>query len=382
MAELRLKNFAKIKESSLDIKDITVIAGKPGTGKSYIMKVLYSIYEAIHMKKEDYRKNLAKVREITDNAKKSHSKIKRDLLLTNKNEKKDLDSFLKILNEIDEKLKEASILTKKTKTLSGLEDNIENLLKSIFSNLNEINKDFYVKYNNLLLNYSKDKLSVKFKDNLSSSLSENIIFIETPLILEFKKFMNREKGKTPYHIESLLNILDTDYSFADEEQEKFIKGFSNKSKEIIKGSIENTSDSFIFSKDGDKNYDIVNASSGIKSIGLLQYLVTNKALKKGSVLFWEEPEVHLHPTWQLKMIELFIELMNAGVKIVFSTHSPYMCDYLNALSKNKEFRNRISFNLLNEENNIVENTILNDDNWDKLQDELLKPLEEIMWEYL
>ena len=99
-------------------------------------------------------------------------------------------------------------------------------------------------------------------------------------------------------------------------------------------------------------------------------------------MFWEEPEVHLHPEWQIKMIDLFVELMNAGVKIVFSTHSPYMPDYLNAISQRKKFRDRVSFNLLSEENGVVKNDILDEDNWDLLQDELLKPLEEIMWEYL
>jgi len=207
-----------------------------------------------------------------------------------------------------------------------------------------------------------------------------IIFVETPLILEFKKFMKRG-DKAPYHIESLLNILDTNYSFTDEEQDKFIEDFRKKSQEIIKGDIHAEGDSFSF-KTKDKTYDIINASSGIKSIGLLQYLVTNKALKKGSVLFWEEPEVHLHPTWQLKMIDLFVELMRAGVKIVFSTHSPFMADYLNAKAQKEKFRDRISFNVLDEKDGVVTNHILDDDNWNLLQQELMDTFEDILWQYL
>jgi len=211
---------------------------------------------------------------------------------------------------------------------------------------------------------------------------EESIFVETPLILEFKKFIPKEKGKTPYHIESLLNILDTNYSFTDIEQEKFIKAFRKKSKYILNGDIESSGNSFIFKKEDDKNYDILNASSGIKSIGLLQYLVTNKALKKGSILFWEEPEVHLHPSWQLKMVDLFVELMNAGVKIVFSTHSPYMADYLNAISKRNGYRDRISFNVLDKKDKVVTNHILDDDNWNILQKELMDSFEDILWQYL
>ena len=245
--------------------------------------------------------------------------------------------------------------------------------------MNQISTSFKVKYNDIILGFTNNNLDVK--TNERENTIENTIFVETPLILEFKKFMNREQGKTPYHIESLLKILDKDYSFTDKEQNIFIKSFIKKSQAIINGSIEDSGDSFIY-KTNNQNFDIINASSGIKSIGLLQYLVTNKALKKGSILFWEEPEVHLHPTWQLKMVDLFIELMNAGVKVVFSTHSPFMADYLNAKAQKNGFRERTSFNLLSENNNIVTNTILEENNWDLLQDELMGSFKEIMWEYL
>jgi len=167
-----------------------------------------------------------------------------------------------------------------------------------------------------------------------------------------------------------------------DDTNEFIHKFKTLTSQIIQGNISKGNQGFSFETNGGKSYNIVNASSGIKSIGLLQYLVTNKALKKGSTLFWEEPEVHLHPTWQLKMIDLFVELMKSGIKIVFSTHSPFMADYLNSKAQREKFSDRVSFNLLSEEEDIVSNTILDDTNWNLLQSELLDPLEEIMWEYL
>lgn len=209
------------------------------------------------------------------------------------------------------------------------------------------------------------------------------IFVETPLILEFQKFLPTARFKTPYHIDSLLQELNkNDFSFTSEDTNKFINEFKASTSQIINGNISKGSQGFSFESDNGKNYNIVNASSGIKSIGLLQYLVTNKVLKKGSTLFWEEPEVHLHPTWQLKMVDLFIELMNAGVKVVFSTHSPFMADYLNAKAQREKFSDRVSFNLLNEKEGVVSNTILNDENWNLLQDELMGAFKEIMWQYL
>lgn len=332
------KNFAKLKDTKVAFNDITVIAGKPGTGKSYVMKFMYGINEAPFM--DAHKPN----------------------------------SFASKVSSGDFELKDID---------DGLTQAYANTLRSIFGNLNQINSTFFVTYQHIQLTYKNNELIFSRRNKKQYSLSNDCIFVETPLILEFKKFMRREEGKTPYHIESLLNILDTDYSFTDKEQDKFITSFIKKSKEIIKGDIESSGDSFIFNKENDKNYDIINASSGTKSIGLLQYLVTNKALKKGSILYWEEPEVHLHPEWQLRMIELFIELMNAGVKIVFSTHSPYMCDYLNAISKKQKFADRVSFNLFEEKDGVVKNHVLeNQKDWNKIQAELLDPLEEIMWEYV
>jgi len=351
MAELaHFKNFAKLKDTSIEFNDITVLAGKPGTGKSYVMKSIYAIEESIILSiKNNFQDNIKKhlgLPESFDNKKIRNTNIN--------------------IKELSEKIP----------------INIKNLLQSVFTNLHQISYNFILDYKKIYSLFKDDNLETTINNNKDISLQSNVIFVETPLILEFHKYLDRRESKTPYHIESLINILDEDYSFTDEEQDELIKTFSKKVNDIIGGDIKNGNGSFVFSRNNDKDYNIFNASSGIKSIGLLQYLVTNKALKKGSVLFWEEPEVHLHPSWQLKMVDLFVELMNAGIKIVFSTHSPYMADYLNAISKRNDYRDRISFNVLDEKDGVVTNHILDDDNWNILQKELMDSFEDILWQYL
>jgi len=393
MAELaHFQNFAKLKDTKIEFNDITVLAGKPGTGKSYVMKFVYGVNESYKKALDDTnyiqnenRKHQEQLNKILEKAK-DKKLLKTELLNINKENIKEFIDILTLSVEaltLDTNTKK---LEKKTKEYSDLnkenlhEKIISNMIKAIFGSFSQLSDNFDVQYKYLSIVNKNDNLNVK--SNIDGIKVSSNIFVETPLILELHKYMDRRESKTPYHIESLLNILDEDYSFTDEEEDKFIKEFSQKVNNIIGGDIKNNNGSFVYSRNNDKYYNILNASSGIKSIGLLQYLVTNKALKKGSVLFWEEPEVHLHPSWQLKMVDLFVELMNAGVKIVFSTHSPYMADYLNAISQKNEFRDRVSFNLLKESDGVVENIILDEDSWHEIQTELLDPLEEIVWEYL
>jgi len=397
MVELaHFQNFAKLKDTSVEFNDITVLAGKPGTGKSYVMKYFYAIKEFQYQdsigypddKREASFEQLLEKLLINASEELSSGKHKDiEKILEEQRPKGYIDS--KIYDNVVKGIKELHLNSPtKFKNNADLEKKkfitnyLNNLVKSIFTNHGQISDKYVVRYKNLHIKYDEEVYYLQsFKKDFIENIQE-VIFVETPLILEFHKHIDRRKAKTPYHIESLMNILDEDYSFTNEEQDELIKTFSKKVNSIIGGDIQNRNGSFVYSRNNDKDYNIFNTSSGIKSIGLLQYLVTNKALKKGSVLFWEEPEVHLHPSWQLKMVDLFVELMNAGVKIVFSTHSPYMADYLNAISKRNGYRERISFNVLDEKEGVVTNHILDDDNWDILQKELMDTFEDILWQYL
>jgi len=398
------KNFAKLKDTDIAFNDITVIAGKPSTGKSYVMKFMYAIDEtvssildgsySVHYVLEDGDiTGQLDLCEFMFSTKKDIYMSSVNTLIDNHKYREALEIFnLENLKKNDDNvyLKEFKIILenlvkKQEKALTKTDEEkfhfiFRNILESIFGSIEQINHNFSYKNEFLDIEYVDNTLKIN-KLELKREVT-SATFVETPLILEFEKFLPKEKFKTPYHIDSLIQELNkSDYSFTSDETSEFINKFKTSSSQIINGNISKGSQGFSFESKG-KSYNIINTSSGTKSIGLLQYLVTNKALKKGSVLYWEEPEVHLHPQWQLKMVDLFVELMNAGVKIVFSTHSPYMADYLNAISKKGKFDDRISFNLFKEEEGVARNIILDKKSWDLLQDELLGTLEDIVWEYL
>jgi putative ATP-dependent endonuclease of the OLD family len=65
-----------------------------------------------------------------------------------------------------------------------------------------------------------------------------------------------------------------------------------------------------------------NASSGERE--LLTYLFSIYALNvRNALILIDEPELHLHPTWQRRLLKLFVSLgSHTGNQFLFATHSP------------------------------------------------------------
>ena len=79
--------------------------------------------------------------------------------------------------------------------------------------------------------------------------------------------------------------------------------------------------------------DLYNASSSIKQLTpLLLYLRYRAA--ENQLLIIDEPEMNLHPESQVRLLEILAILVNAGVKVLLTTHSPYLMSHLNNLTLN------------------------------------------------
>ena len=383
--KLILENVGIIEKADVDINGLTVIAGNNDTGKSTIGKVAYCLTKAFESFESDYI--LSKHEKIRD--------IFYDVyFLFMRNIKRDLESvryrrnlvrlirspfhlnyinsdeYKKMVKDfkeyLDKKHKEGKIKGGIKDKIGGHFGEIEDLHKEeketeskIMDSLEKLfESEFRHQLTNLSCNESKisvhegqnKMIDVTIKDeeivkNNSEKIEETFpfkssVFIETPFILNHKSetpFILNHKSETPRHSRDLRDKLFNEDRSNMENQP--IEDDELNISEIIGGEVfyhEGLND-FRFQKKTSnsemQDIDILNSASGIKSFGILQILVKTGKIGKNTLLIIDEPEVHLHPEWQVKYAEVLVGLVKKGVKVLLASHSPYLIEALNKFSK-------------------------------------------------
>lgn len=76
-----------------------------------------------------------------------------------------------------------------------------------------------------------------------------------------------------------------------------------------------------------------NTSMGVKAYTALRYLLENAIVHDGDILVLDEPEIHLHPEWQVAYAHaLVLAAKLLGIRLVITTHSPFFLKALVAYS--------------------------------------------------
>jgi predicted ATPase len=145
----------------------------------------------------------------------------------------------------------------------------------------------------------------------------------------------------PFLMKSLYFKLSTKSEYIEDWATKYRDDI----KEIIKGEFKKDDDGiFRFYRNGEK-FDLIDIATGIKYFGILQVLLDNKHLNSYSLIVLDEPEVHLHPKWQLEMAKIIVKLVKNGVKVLVTSHSPYMIEALKRYSEVEEIEDKTNFYL-------------------------------------
>jgi predicted ATPase len=151
------------------------------------------------------------------------------------------------------------------------------------------------------------------------------------------KIMNKAKR---------VNIID---EYFNKDSVKKINDFFAK---VITGKLEEESGGRFSYLINGKKLKIENLATGLKAFSILKLLFDNGYISSDTLLIIDEPEVHLHPQWQIILAELItLFIRELGANIVLTSHSPYFIEAIDTYSDAYEIKDMTNFYLTLKTNN-------------------------------
>lgn len=397
--DISIKNLGKISDAEIKIRPFTVIAGKNSSGKSFVTKSLYSIFNTIN---KDYisikaYESIETLRFISEDLSTNTPRISQkeskligtlsanidtlDVAITQSFGRHTFANQLTVTHQLKEPIERTKTsinalkteISKKNKyavvsnyfemstfvinnltelTESPVECLIEGVTKELtgalkenfqVSNLTEL-KNFHFP-DNKHIDFDLGTLGkVKIAgENLEFTLSKtsideiqklhNIVYLESPVYWKMSQALKEVKYNTrkgllhqhkkgsiltgvPKHFYDLLNLIDTRTTAPS------IELYLSLNEEIGgEISISSTGSLSYIEKNSNAQISLHNTALGVTNLGIISLLLKKGVLSKGSFLFIDEPEVHLHPLWQKTMVETLYALSKSGVNVVIASHS-------------------------------------------------------------
>lgn len=185
----------------------------------------------------------------------------------------------------------------------------------------------------------------------SSSPFENVFFIDDPFVLDGSIPNNTNME----YVEAYDSFID-DSRFDSHNTKlrtylKKIEKISILEKSVIEEKYTTIAEKinailpggFVFSEKGDfyidkgKKLRISNLATGSKMISILKILIGKGALNDKTMLILDEPEAHLHPSWQNLFAEMIAILVKElKVTVLLTTHSSNFMLALDAFMRKYE----------------------------------------------
>lgn len=415
---ISVSNVAKVRNAQIEIDGITVVAGLNGTGKTTISKGIYASINAykslpekiLQSRRDSIHNTLMQI--LRRNEKLEQSFKYYDLVSDFFRELSDKNIIVwvadrslskKYLKEWFSKVEEVSedeideIVTEISKILVRTDnDYTKFLVDSYFNRVfkQQINcfqspgvaeVEIEIDDKKFFSQFGNHKLT---DHTCGLSCDKKAIYIESHNILDLSGLSRNFFGKQVYPTiatENLFRFLRSDKKF-DTLYEDYTDAIELEHiidiiiDQVTHGKLNvDESGNFQF-QDSITNHsvNISNLSAGLKIFAVLQRLLENGTCKKGDILLIDEPEVNLHPEWQVIFAEILVLLQKKiGLVIYVNTHSPYFVRAIEVKMAEYEIADKGKFYLMQEcEDGLCESKDVTKET-EQIYSLLYKPLEEL-----
>jgi predicted ATPase len=326
--------FDNLKLDFTDVNGNTIntiiIAGENGVGKSLLLNTIFEF------------SNLNLVSEKRDEKRKFEIELSSEeiqILMDGQHSKQYFTTNYKdniFVISIDYNISDWNQIDIRGKTEKGLSSTLvghlftqsdtNRILKTIFSDV-EINFTPKEIKTVTSTNIDREDLnSQRSNTNLATEITQLLIDVQSLDALEFTEWARNNTGQPVDNdkIDIRIKRFTTAYDFMFPlKRYKRIENRNNQ-KEII------------FEENG-KEMSISKLSSGEKQIVFRgSFLLKDRESSKGALILIDEPEISLHPNWQLKILSFFKKLFtnDSGEQtsqIIISTHSPFIIHNANRI---------------------------------------------------
>ena len=379
--EIFIKNIGKVKEANIKIAGITVIAGENDTGKSTISKSLFTVFNSfynIDKKISEQQKDFIKFT-IAKN-------FAYDLELVKNIVLGDTFNFNQLVNEIiknseiykydDIDLKNKIVEHFKKYNLNLIEDNgIHEIIEKIKEILNipnaeaeksilneNLNNEFNKQINNIFSG-EEGIIEIKIKDkriklkvfenkieNIENTprinISTEALYLDDPFIIDSNFYNNPSNHKEFLRYKLFSKVDDKTNNLEKIIITKKFENIYKKLNNICSGNIiesNKSNDNFSY-RFNNKELDIKNLSAGLKTFVILKTLLEKGILEENGVVILDEPEIHLHPAWQVIFAELIVLIQKEfNMHILLNTHSPYFLNAIEIYAEKHNIKERCNF---------------------------------------
>lgn len=370
--EISIQDIGVVHQADIKLEGLTVIAGENGVGKSAVGKALYCALQSGYKMEEKYSEDYKTA---------VMHKMTNTLLEVLPENPSVISNMIGIfLNELN---KPEFNLQERLSTLFGEDPDLYNALEKHFEDENYIDipkpsitygeikqrehdkliaSIFQGSYNNKLSSTSSScrvqinekvqntvVMNNRTKDYESSTalLKQDIILLETPIILSIYRYIkenlafnNNQNKLLPYYMQDLIKKI-SESSYNPDYTQPLCKAI----QDIIKGQILIENDQLFYQDQKENKHPIQSVATGIKSLGMLQLLVAGGAIKEDTILIIDEPEVHLHPSWQLAYAKIIVELVKEDINVLITSHSSTFIEALKVYSENEGVSQKTNFYL-------------------------------------
>lgn len=396
--KISINNIGHVKSGDIDVNSITVIAGNNNTGKSTVGKVLYATATALNLleplkileeKLETVALRLTSLLnlvELDDEKENLLREIRNYCLSQNFSKVDEIINPQNIDNQVSAELN--SLITKFFESMDNDPDKErdsilklvhQDILRLIARSINDksfkinimqkvFDMEFFQQISHLnnpeaeskitLKELNQNEINIIWKNHkivdegttldISRTFSK-AFYIDNPFILdrqEFRMVMNRNQYA---HTEALRKIFTGEESL----YENNLFDLDDRESKIDNIFYHILNEGKILKRDGRHYFEnpnikkplaFQNLSTGLKSFSIISMLLKSKHLNKCEYIILDEPEIHLHPDWQISFAELVVLMSKEfNLKVIVTSHSPYFIEAVELFSKKHNYFNGIKF---------------------------------------